>query len=589
MAIIILIVLHRRHVKKLRNEDANDRHKSLDFGLEPGDGGSGGKKKGRRGKQQPPMTTVDLTSEKAIRHGRGMSMDLENPYLLPPGLQSSRESLHSLSRTIHSRDDRYRPATTFIPNDSSMPVYPNMKSSGDDSSSYTGSSGRGYRQEQMDRKLLSNAQRMSRNGPPGNSSSSPPRVPVIRTPPTAANVPRKGLPSDPRPGGLAPLPNLDARDSYMSKDGADLRRSNNYLGSFIHSRSPSEDMKQVVQPSVAQNAWISNSPISQIPEDAPAPTPAPRISITSEAPLPPRKQSLQAQPRHLSSQRDNFLDDDSEGGTNSRVASSQVAELAGSEYFGQDQVESRHSRNFSMPIIEDVPVEDVPVEDFDFTDLGYDPRRLSMGPRPLPPDDPDDNPERRANRIRSFYKEYFDDSKPLPGHPGRAHPANDYYEDYGQEFLGDGAVYDPNSGQFVVGQAPYAEPITRRAMTPPPRAPPQYQRGQMSASPNPNFGPRRARAYSSASGRFGPPRGGPPRKVLPPPSPLRTLPTPHLLKDDSNLVFSPIDFAPPTSYRDRQVGRPSSPRGEMRPYSPAVPAHLPLASAFNELPSMPSP
>jgi hypothetical protein len=27
----------------------------------------------------------------------------------------------------------------------------------------------------------------------------------------------------------------------------------------------------------------------------------------------------------------------------------------------------------------------------------------------LPPEDPADNPEQRANRIRSFYKEYFDE------------------------------------------------------------------------------------------------------------------------------------------------------------------------------------
>lgn len=32
----------------------------------------------------------------------------------------------------------------------------------------------------------------------------------------------------------------------------------------------------------------------------------------------------------------------------------------------------------------------------------------------MPSDDPQENPEERANRIRSFYKEYFDDSKPEP-------------------------------------------------------------------------------------------------------------------------------------------------------------------------------
>lgn len=34
IAICILIYLHRRHVRRLRREDANDKHKSLDFGLD---------------------------------------------------------------------------------------------------------------------------------------------------------------------------------------------------------------------------------------------------------------------------------------------------------------------------------------------------------------------------------------------------------------------------------------------------------------------------------------------------------------------------------------------------------------------------
>ena len=40
-AILVLLYLHRRNVKKLRSEDANDKHKSLDFGLdlEPTAGG----------------------------------------------------------------------------------------------------------------------------------------------------------------------------------------------------------------------------------------------------------------------------------------------------------------------------------------------------------------------------------------------------------------------------------------------------------------------------------------------------------------------------------------------------------------------
>jgi hypothetical protein len=70
---------------------------------------------------------------------------------------------------------------------------------------------------------------------------------------------------------------------------------------------------------------------------------------------------------------------------------------------------------------------------------------------------------------------------------------------------------------------------------------------------------------------------------------LNVLPTPHMLKDDSFALFNSMDFAPPTSARERQAGRPESPRGGRIPYSPIVPAHVPLASSFVEIAAMPSP
>jgi hypothetical protein len=76
---------------------------------------------------------------------------------------------------------------------------------------------------------------------------------------------------------------------------------------------------------------------------------------------------------------------------------------------------------------------------------------------------------------------------------------------------------------------------------------------------------------------------------MPPPAALNTLPTPSKLRDDSFALMRSIDFAPPTSYKERQAGRSQSPLGERRPYSPAVPVYKPLASTYDELPSMPSP
>jgi len=238
---------------------------------------------------------------------------------------------------------------------------------------------------------------------------------------------------------------------------------------------------------------------------------------------------------------------------------------------------------------------DVPPEEFAQAGLGapgFDPRRLSMGFRPLPPDAviESDDPEIRANRIRSFYKEYFDDSKPAP--------QGQYYEDYDENYLGDVAYYDPASNNFVM---PYAEPVTRRAMTPPPRGPrfqgpPRAMHGSMGAGsmrgprgpqmypPGPY--PQGPKAYSSASGRMGPPAK---KRQLPPPMALPTIPTPSKLKDDSFAIMNAMDFAPPKTYRDRVAGRSESPLGERRPYSPMVPSFVPTVSAFDELAPMPSP
>jgi hypothetical protein len=271
---------------------------------------------------------------------------------------------------------------------------------------------------------------------------------------------------------------------------------------------------------------------------------------------------------------------------------------------------------------------------------GYDMpdnRRMSVLMRPLPHEDPNENPEERANRIRSFYKEYFDDSQPYTSQVPLPNQA-EYYEDYDSEYLGDGTLYDAERGGFVVA-APYAEPVTRRAMTPPPRGPPRFDprldqgyeyrgrsragssaaqfppRGQSATgaygpprgqSAMGNYGPPRGPSAmsnypprgQSSMGNYGPPRGpsamsnrsrGPPRRPMPPPQPLTSLPTPAKLKDDA-AIYTAADFAPPVSFRDRQNGRrPDSPMGAQRPYSPSVRAFVPLNSSFDDLGAIPSP
>ena len=235
-------------------------------------------------------------------------------------------------------------------------------------------------------------------------------------------------------------------------------------------------------------------------------------------------------------------------------------------------------------------------------------KRLSVGFRPLPPDEvmETEDPEFRANRIRSFYKEYFDDStrEPMPPMPNQQNA--EYYDEYDTGYLNDAAYYDADTNAFVM---PYAQPVTRRAMTPPPagRRPPMGRGprgppggrfggprgpgsvGGMSFSGGPGR-PRAGSAYGPRPGSSASGRGrGPPKKKLPPPSALNTLPTPSKLKDDSFAIFNAADFAPPATFKDHVAGRSQSPLGERRPYSPSVPAAQQLATSFDDLAVLPSP
>ena len=585
-------------MKKLRKEDLNDPHKSLDFGWDPASQAKlKAKQKSRKGKKQPEMTVADLGTEKRSLHDRGLSMDMDlgSPYVLPPGLNHSHESLHSMSRSIPNQDDRYRPATTYNPTDSgSMRSMGTRRGRTDDSSSLAGSSSRRVPGDEMKQDLLANAHPMSRSVPPTNRT---PDVPEIRMPEAAKDVPRKALPSSPAvpsSNGLAPgAPHLDARDSYVTGDEGGLRRSNTYLAKYISSGNSSATNHQ--QSTLVQNQHQRNgsnrsalSTDKELPE-VPPPTlqtnnrksPPPAINtetIQQEALRPPRQQSLHASAQPSLEQ--NFLDDASDYGEALRVQPP-------SPHDSQQDQNNEHRRSSQAAI----PANDEKALGVDDGGLGYDVRRLSMGMRPLPPEDPTDNAEQRANRIRSFYKEYFDDSKPGPAPAAAPAPTapGGYYEDYDENYLGDGATYfDPVSSQFITSgpEPPYAEPYPRRAMTPPPRT--FGGRGHAATfSAGSRLMPPGPRAFSSASGRFVPPGRGIPQKKLPPPGPLRQIPTPHMLREDAFAL--PIDFAPPSSARDRQAGRPDSPRGGLRPYSPAVPVHNPLVSSYDDLAVMPSP
>lgn len=530
-AAIVLIFLHQRHIRKQRLEDRNDPHKSLDFGMN-GMGGPQESKwaKQRRGKNTPEMTVTDLGDGKSSRKDRGLSLEdmgLANPYLLPGEVVGSGASIHSMSRSLQDDHDPYRPVT-FIKGDGESTRSRPFNEKGSVYSAATSF------QSTERSGLVANASRMSQS------------------------FPKRGDSKDP----LSPLSPLSPQDSLSVDDSLDRQMDG------MPGRKPS----QASEPSLTNIAESGPRIDVHSPEPPPAQENAPPSAAASSGPA-ARKGSLPhimvPPPPRQSTQSSIY--DDGDAPPESPPAADSNAPRQPRGAVPSLMIEEPNVQNQRLSVM-----------GLNLAESSVPNNRLSvMGLRPLPPTNVvDDNPESRANRIRSFYKEYFDDSKPEPA-------GAQYQETYDLDYLTDAPIFDPETGGFVTAGAPlpgarrpFAEPMGRRAMTPPPRG-----------AATPVGGPHMRQYSTQTVGRFGPRPGGPviAKRPLPPPMPLKSLPTPHLLKDDT-AIFNADDFAPPISYRDRQAGRGTdSPTGTMRPFSPSVTAHVPLAKTYDELAPMPSP
>ncbi|KAK7425866.1 hypothetical protein QQZ08_007716 [Neonectria magnoliae] len=600
----LLFYLHRRNVQRQQLEDIHDPHKSLDFGL-------------GEGKKNRKSLFMGGGGEKGMSHKQSqlsMDMNLSSPYLLPPGLQQSQESLHSLARSLgNDQQDPYQQATIYTNSETgSMRSMPYGKET---SSLYTKSSGK----------------RMS--GTTGRSVPSqrmPPRTNSLSKSPTSpedVKINPFAIPSIPEPAHKLQSPVESDNGTFQPKA----------IIPEIGNVSDFDDKynTEVQQPQPAR----SKSPQFELPDtsNSNATTPVgdgfplpPHRGNESNAiglglnfhlpktPVSPGYDAPLSAPLPMHGQQHN----DSQ-------FNAYQPEIQTSEYYDDYEDFDRGRSAQRASFMEDIPPQQ------QASGLGVPQKqnnRLSVGFRPLPPDEVTDSedPEYRANRIRSFYKEYFEDSSskepppPMPAPPTKA--AQQYYEDYDQGYLGEAAAYfDPESNAFVM---PYAEPVTRRAMTPPPAGRRQFGGGPGGPGPRGPGGPRPHGPHGSLGGMslpggphgrpragsaFGPHGGsratsragsafGPrpdssasarsrqqPRKNLPPPAPLTTLPTPSKLKDDSFAIMGSIDFAPPDTFKDAVAGRSQSPFGERRAYSPQVPAATPVVSAFEELAVLPSP
>ncbi|EED23652.1 conserved hypothetical protein [Talaromyces stipitatus ATCC 10500] len=536
-AIIVLLILHRRHVRKLRQEDANDKHKSLDFGMEVVRAGGGNPK-------QPEM------GEKPHKHG--MSLDIiGSPYLLPPGLHNSKESLRSLTKVISVEDDKYRVAAQS--DTASLRSHRTMGN--DDASSFGGSTRHGPIPDDMNQGLLQNASRMSRSPPVDASSPLSVSQTIHEEPFDHSNAMRNQSQNHQAVDSHMPPEDLPKNHSSPAPSGPGDEM---FFGSFPQpnpnplAMHPSNNPNEVSHPHSSLSGFDFGTDNTRPADDHH------EVSAAQEKPAESHNTGLPRLSLPMS--------ETSDYGDEPKVTlppSLNVPQAPEAEDHSHESEDAPHPPNNRV------------TQSFTKFDEGFDPHRLTVGIRPLPPEDPSDNAEQRANRIRSFYKEYFDDSK--------GGNNEEYYEDFGPEFYDDPGVFDPYSSEYFTGPSkPFAQPVGRRAMTPPPR----FQ-GPPRNVMHPAIGSRAAgpRAFSSASGRLPVPRATP--KRAPPPEPLHVLPSPHLIKDDMSIL--PIDYAPPSTFKDRTEGRPESPRGGLRPYTSMSRAHTPLVSSFDDLAAIPSP
>lgn len=516
-------------MKKLHREDANDKHKSLDFGMDIVDPARG----------PGPMQEAN---QPYPNHAKGISLDVGHPYLAPPTLHDSRDSFNSLPQSV-TDDGKYRPANSYFGNDSmSIRSHPRMFQ--DDASSFTGSTSRLALGDDMNQGLLRNAQRMSRSSPPLHENP-----PIDHNVKTSINHGQGDL------GFQLDLPRsvspLAVPASQHGEQGPGVAMASTALGGDV-----SQEAGYTVQ---SQDAHSANVTLSDHRTSHLGPT---------------HDQSQQDSTQSSSSQPPRISLPFSDGGSDYTDNMKSTTMIPDVTVFGADDVPQHEGAQDSGLAPEERTNRQTLA-----LDTRRDTRRFTLGLRPLPPEDPSDNPEQRANRIRSFYKEYFDENK-----PGRE---TTYYEDYGPEFY-DSIMYDDYYNPMP---PPFAEPVGRRAMTPPPRAPPRFQgppRHMATGSVGgwSGFNSPGPRAFSSASGRLPGARG--PRRPAPPPSPLQELPTPHMLRND-DAIMQAADFAPGKNFKDQREGRAGTPLGGLRPFSPMAPVHSPLVSSFDELSAMPSP
>lgn len=517
-AAILFMILQRRHTRKMREEDANDLHASLDFGL--GDVPELG-----RSKRALSMAKERETS-KLRRRQISMDMTIDNAYLPSFETKSSRESLDSLSLPLR-KEDPYGPLSQInsvdagsirshsrLPSGNGVVVnsqprfYEKVDVASDNSSAFGTKNSQTAAFPPRVNSLLPYQ--------PRNNTQQSPSIPNSHiVEPSQAYIPKKSVAS------TAKWTNVQPPNQHFQPQTQFLRSETEY---------------NVIADTRADDSY--NMEYNQIHG------PKPPIALDSRGKIQSSNNvsgyALAPQPLCFGGSNMNYVQDQ-----DGRISNNQIGE----------NMNYRKNQGYTST-----------GNNENYYNSSYDNSKMTpshypaFGSRPLPPNTitETDDPEVRANRIRSFYKEYFDDNTPAP--TGR-YDRNNFPSRNNER-----TIFDPSSNQFVL---PYVQPVTRRAMTPPPM--------------NRRLGPGRARNISmgvmdynnqgqsiinssemrahSSSGRQGPPYKQPTLPFVQ----LNSLPTPGKMKDNMS-TFDTLGYAPPVSYRERAGGHSRSPFPEARAY-----------------------
>lgn len=471
---------------------------------------------------------------------RGLSLDLGSPYVLPDAIQDSKESLHSLSRTLQDPYRHMALAKSPLNSTTSLARGREDKASMSSSSSDGPYSG-------IQSALLPNARPMSTSTPPppvrqDSLASQTAQAPALQPPEPALTVERRAVRQQNPVAASSAFLDTTQRTAKSPSPGSAIRKGSNSPEKRAHQPLPIRKPVQSFHRPINQPGILSAQGKAEHVK---------KFSEVSASDYGDATQLSPPMPHYAAAAR------------------------------AQPQGSQRHSRSLSLDGPASFPAGTAMTDGFEVEGVDFSIQGVAM-----PPEDPNDNPEQRANRIRSFYKEYFEENKTGPVVRPKADPRHQYEN---SQIQFEGAYFDPLTGQYHLLDQPHVPAPRPRAMT--------------SHSSVPRLrGGHRSRTSSESTNRYVPSslpstrqtslssRGGPtaPRKPSTPPTPLQTLPTPHLIRDDSH-IFNSIDIAPPVTRRDRIAGRSESPHVQSRPFSPSVRAHTPLASSFSDLTVMPSP